>query len=99
MYVEHKQDQDQDQDQEMETTKSGGLYLGNVPSELQFEPRSPRYGQITVLAPNEPKIGLRGGKMAQNGRRWTMVRPMLGLPQWGQMDRRELGSRGVFGPS
>ena len=30
--------------------KPRGLYLVKIPSELVFEPRCPRYGQITVLA-------------------------------------------------
>ena len=67
---------------------SGGLYLGKVPSELPFVPRSPRYGQI-VLAHNEPKMGLGVGKMAPTGRNWPMVLPMPGPRQWGQTDRRE----------
>ena len=79
--------------------KKWGWFLGKVPSEFQFEPRSPKYGQSTVLGHNAPKMGLRVGKMAQNGRKRPMVR-LMRFPQWGQMDRQEptLGSRGVFGP-
>ena len=48
----------------------------------------PRHGQITVLTHTEPKMGFRVGITAQNGRKWAMVRRMLGLPRWGQMHAR-----------
>ena len=88
--------------QAVETTQSGGLNLGKVPSELKFEPRSPRYGKITVLAHNEPKMGFRVGKMAQNGRKWPMVHYAPGWvshngARWTGGEPK-LGSRGVFGP-
>ena len=86
--------------QGVETTSSAVLYPGKAPSDLPFEPRGPRYGPITVLAYNEPKMGFKVGKMAQNGRNWPMVRPMLGPPERDQMNRREpkLVSRGVRWP-
>ena len=45
---------------------------GKVPSELQFEPRSPRYNELTVLAHNEPKKGVWG---RQNGSKWPGMAP------------------------
>ena len=38
----------------VETTESGGLWLGKMPSELRVEPRSLRYGQITGLTHMSP---------------------------------------------
>ena len=37
--------------------------------QVRFEPHGPRYGQITVLAHNEPEMGFGVGKTAQNGPR------------------------------
>ena len=39
--------------------------MGKMPSEVRFEPRSLRYGQMMVLAHSEPKMGFGLGKTAQ----------------------------------
>ena len=50
----------------VETTESGRCCPGKVLSESQFEPLSPRYYPIPVLAYSEPKVGFGVGKTAQN---------------------------------
>ena len=65
----------------MEAAKLGGwFYFGKLLLELRFQPRNPRYSQITVLAHNQLKMGLRVRKTAQNGQTWSMVRSMPGVP-------------------
>ena len=53
----------------VETTKPGGWYPRQVPSDSRFGPPSPRYGRFLVSAPRRPGVAQNGAKWATAGHR------------------------------